>query len=404
MSGTMRGMRVIDLSRYIAGPTATMMLADQGADVIKVEPLHTGDPSRQSGPFVQQESVYFMSANRNKRSVAVDLRSPAGLAVVRKLAEGADVLVENFKPGTLADMGLSWEHLKDTNPRLVVCSISGFGEGPVGSQMAGFDQNVQAMGAFMSINGEPDGEPMRAGIPIADSSTGLIAAFAIAAKLLERERTGHGGPVSTSLMQSMTFMLTYQAQKYLSLGLVAGREGNDHPLLFPQGTFRTSDGYITIASGNERMWRQLCAVLDWDQGIAEDHRFVDNASRLANRRELRGLIEEKLATAPSAEWIARIGGAGVPCGPVLDIQEAFEHPVAFELELAPTVEHPTLGAMKVLGRPAVTGNDRWLRLPPPRHGEHTAEVLDELGFDSRDLSVLASAGAIAPNWVFAQKP
>ena len=390
----LEGIVVLDLSRYIAGPTASMMLADQGADVIKVEALPDGDPSRQSGPFVEDgESVYFMSANRNKRSLAVNLRSVEGLAAVKKIAAASDVVIENFKPGTMARMGLSYDDLSPANPRLVYCSITGFGSGPAGASMAGFDQNAQGMSGFMSVTGTDGTGPLRAGTPVADSSTGLIAGFTVLAKLLERGRTGVGGQVSTSLMQSMTFMMTYQAQKFLSLEMIPSREGNDHPLIFPQGTFRTRDGYVTIASGNQQMWEKLARVLAV-QDLVADARFATNELRLAHRRELRTLMEQKLGLDDSAGWIKRINEAGVPCGPVLNVGEAFRHPLAAELELAPTVLHTTLGEMQVLGRPANTGEDPWLVLPPPLLGEHTREVLVQYGFSDEEIGVYGSQGVV----------
>lgn len=389
----LEGLVVLDLSRYIAGPTASMMLADQGAEVIKVEPVPLGDPSRQSGPFDQGHSVYFMSANRNKRSLALDLRSPSGLAAIRKIAATADVFIENFKPGTATKMGLGAEQLLEVNPRLVYCSISGFGDGPIGASMAGFDQNAQGMSGLMSVNGTADSGPMRVGVPVADSTTGLIASFAIMSKLHERSRTGSGGKVSTSLMQSMNFLLTYQAQKYLSLGVVAVGEGNDHPLLFPQGTFATRDGYLTIASGNERMWRKLCGALGLET-IAEDPLYATNESRLANKHQLRRLLEGKLAAKDSNDWMPIINAAGVPCGPVLGIDEAFEHPIADELRLAETVKHQDLGEIRVLGRPAVTGDDDWLRTAPPVLGQHSVEILSEYGLSEPDLEALLSSGTV----------
>lgn len=391
--GTLDGIKVIDLSRYIAGPTASMMLADQGADVIKVESAPVGDPSRQSGPYDRGESVYFMSANRNKRSLALNLRTPESLDILRRLVSDADVLIENFKPGTTAAMGIGPEELAKVNPRLVYCSITGFGTGPIGSKMAGFDQNAQGMSGLMSVTGTPESGPLRTGIPISDSTTGLIASFAIVAKLLERATTGVGGVVTTSLMESSSFMLTYQAQKYLSIGMVPQREGNDHPLLFPQGTFKAADGYLTIASGNETMWRKLCAALDLDE-LADNPDYANNERRMANRVELRRLMEERLSTNTANHWIDYISAAGVPCGEVLDIDASFEHPVAAELELSATVEHATLGNMRVLGRPANTGDDNWLRLPPPVLGEHNAEILAELGFDTTAQHDLQEAGAV----------
>lgn len=391
--GPLDGIKVLDMSRYIAGPTASMMLADQGAEVLKVESLPLGDPSRQSGPFVGDQSVYFMSTNRNKKSLAIDLRQGGGKAVVARLASTVDVFIENFRPGLVAEMGLGLEQLMDINPKLVYCSISGFGSGPVGSKMAGFDQTVQGMSGLMSVTGTEETGPLRVGIPIADSTTGLVAAFAIEAKLLERARTGVGGFVSTSLMQSMTFLMTYQAQKFLSLGIVAGREGNDHPLLFPQGTFKTADGYITIASGNERMWRLLCTSLGLDE-IAEYPQFSTNEARLENKVELRTRIEACLSTGSAAEWIERIGSNGVPCGRVLNMQEAFSHEVSVELGLSKTVEHSSLGMMEVLGRPAETGTADWLRLAPPTLGENSVEILSGNGFAGAEIDELLDSGIV----------
>ncbi len=392
--GTLDGIKVLDLSRYIAGPTASMMLADQGADVIKVESAPVGDPSRQSGPYQDDHSVYFMSANRNKRSMALNLRNPASLEIISRLAADADVLIENFKPGTTAKMGIGPKQLAQTNPGLVYCSITGFGDGPIGSKMAGFDQNAQGMSGLMSVTGTAESGPLRTGVPISDSVTGLVASFGIVAKLMERERTGIGGLVTTSLMEASSFMLTYQAQKYLSLGIVPQRDGNDHPLLFPQGTFKAADGYLTIASGNETMWRKLCAALGLDE-LADDPRYADNERRMANRVALRERMEERLAAHPAAHWIEYIGSAGVPCGEVLDVEGAFEHPVARELQLSETVQHSVLGSLRVLGRPANTGDDAWLRLPPPLLGEHTETILAELGYDEAARRRLADEGAVA---------
>lgn len=390
---TLRGIKVLDLSRYIAGPTASMMLADQGADVTKVESLPVGDPSRQSGPFQDGHSVYFMSANRNKKSLALNMRSPEAAAILRRLADEADVLIENFKPGTAEKMGLGCAELLKTNPGLVYCSITGFGTGPQGQSMAGFDQNAQGMSGLMSVTGTEETGPLRVGVPIADTVTGLIASFAITSKLMERERTGLGGRVSTSLMQSANFLLTYQAQKYLSMGIVAGREGNDHPLLFPQGTFRTGDGYLTIASGNEKMWRQLCTAMGLEE-LAEHPDFHNNEMRMKNKLELRRRMEEVLAAHGSAHWISTISAAGVPCGEVLGVDEVYSHPIAEELRLAETVEHTALGPMKVLGRPADTGDADWLHSAPPMLGEHNRQVLAALGYTPEQIEALDDAGVL----------
>ncbi|GAA3716280.1 CoA transferase [Streptomyces tremellae] len=387
------GIRVVDMSRYLSGPTLTMLLADLGADVVKIEPLPVGDPARQSGPFQDSESVYYMASNRNKRSVALDLRSAEGMRTCRELVRTADVFVQNFKPGTAEKMGLGPDDLRTLNPGLVYVGLSGFGRRPPGSELPGFDQTAQAMSGLMSVTGTPATGPLRVGIAVADSATGVFGAVGVLAALYERELTGEGAVVEGSLMQSMLTLLSYQAQKYLSLGIVPGQDGNDHPIMFPQGTFRTSDGAITLACGNEKMWHRLCDVLGLGP-LAGDPRFADNAARMENRGELRRLIEEVLARRTTAEWLDEVGRAGVPCGPVLTVDEALDHPVTRGLGMVAETEHSLLGAMKVLGQPVnVSGSgEGWLRRPPPMLGEHTREVLTEAGYDEAAVDALLGSG------------
>jgi crotonobetainyl-CoA:carnitine CoA-transferase CaiB-like acyl-CoA transferase len=387
------GIRVVDLTRYLSGPTFTMLLADLGADVVKVETLPGGDPARQSGPFDGAESVYFMASNRNKRSVALDLRRPEGLAACRRLVDRADVFVQNFRPGTADAMGLSAGELHRTNPRLIHVSISGFGSRGPGADLPGFDQTAQAMSGLMSVTGTRETGPLRVGIAVADSATGVFAAVGVLAALHERERTGRGGVVEASLMESMLTLMSYQAQKFLSLGEVPGQDGNDHPIMFPQGTFPTGAGAITLACGDERMWRRLCAALDLD-GLVDDPRFRDNAQRMVHRGELRTLLEKRLAERSAEQWIESIGAAGVPCGPVLDLGQALTHPVTAGLGMVEEVTHASLGPMKVLGQ-AVRVNDSedgWLKAPPPLLGQQTREVLTELGYPSPEIDALLANG------------
>ncbi len=392
MAAPLAGIRVIDLTRYLAGPLMAMTLGDLGADVVKVEPLPSGDAARQSGPFADGESVYYMASNHNKRSVALDLRSEAGMALLMRLIDGADVFVENFRPGTATSMGLGPLALHARNPRLIHVSISGFGNTSAGADLPGFDQTVQAMSGLMSVTGTEETGPLRSGIAVADAATGAFAAVGVLAALLERERTGRGTTVEASLMQSMMAMINYQAQAVLSLDVVPGRNGNDHPIMFPQGTFTAGSGALTIACGNEKMWRRLCEVLGLVD-IAEDPRYASNAGRMDNRRALRRLIEETLASGTSEEWIARINEAGVPCGPVLDIKEALEHPTTLALGLVQQVSHPTLGTMKVLGKSITVGDDpREIHRHPPLLGEHTEEILGELGLTSADIDALVASG------------
>ncbi len=383
------GLRVVDLTRYLSGPTLTMLLADLGADVVKVETLPTGDPARQSGPFHGSESVYYMASNRNKRSIALDLRTQAGVDVLYRMIDRADVFVQNFRPGTAEEMGLGAEVLRKRNPRLIYTSISGFGSRGPGAELPGFDQTAQAMSGLMSVTGTEETGPLRTGIAVADSATGVFAAVGVLAALHERESTGRGTVVESSLMESMLTLMSYQAQKFLSLGMVATRDGNDHPIMFPQGTFRTGDGLLTLASGNEKMWRRLCRALGMPE-VADNPEYRDNASRMRNRAVLRALIEGALAFRPAAEWIPIINESGVPCGPVLDLGQALTHPVTLALEMVAPVVHTTLGEMNVLGQAVkVYGSEvGWLKTHPPLLGEQTLAVLTELGYTGEEIDYL----------------
>ncbi|QSE87834.1 CoA transferase (plasmid) [Rhodococcus pseudokoreensis] len=392
------GIRVVDLTRYLSGPTLTMLLADLGADVIKIETLPVGDPARQSGPFQDGESVYYMASNRNKRSIALDLRTPEGMQACRDLILDADVFVQNFKPGTTDAMGLGAADLHELNPQLVYVSLSGFGQRGPGADLPGFDQTAQAMSGLMSITGTAETGPLRVGIAVADSVTGVFGAVGVLGALYERERTGVGTVVEGSLMQSMLTMLSYQAQKYLSLGVVPGQDGNDHPIMFPQGTFKTADGAMTLACGNEKMWHRLCDVLDFP-AYKSDERFADNAARMTNRAELRRIIEDVLAAKTTEEWLNVVAASGVPCGPVLTVDQALDHPVTAGLDMIEETDHTTLGPMKVLGQAInITGSEKnWLRRPPPLLGEHTREILADVGYDDERIGEMLT-GKQALQW------
>jgi crotonobetainyl-CoA:carnitine CoA-transferase CaiB-like acyl-CoA transferase len=292
-------------------------------------------------------------------------------------------------------MGLGYEALSSRNPRLVYCNISGFGMVPPGSAVPGFDQTAQAMSGLMSITGTPETGPLRVGIAVADSSTGLAATVGVLAALIERTKTGRGTVVNSSLMETMLTLLNYQAQKYLSLGVVPGQDGNDHPIMFPQGSFRTADGAITLASGNEKMWRRLCAALGLES-LAEDPNYRDNAARMANRKELRRLLESSLQTRTTKEWLEIIAGFGVPCSPVLNVREALEHPITDALQMVEKITHTSLGPMKVLGSMVkLPSNDQWLRLPPPLLGEHSRAICQEAGYSQPEIDMLFASGIVA---------
>jgi crotonobetainyl-CoA:carnitine CoA-transferase CaiB-like acyl-CoA transferase len=389
------GIKVVDFTRYLSGPTLTMLLADLGADVVKVETLPAGDPARESGPFDKAESVYFMASNRNKRSLAVDLRRAEGKEICYRLIDRADVVAQNFRPGVAEAMGFGYEELSSRNPGLVYCNISGFGMVPPGSNVPGFDQTAQAMSGLMSITGTPETGPLRVGIAVADSSTGLAAAIGVLSALFQRTRTGRGTVVNSSLMETMLTLLNYQAQKYLSLGVVPGQDGNDHPIMFPQGSFRTADGAIALASGNEKMWRRLCDALGLES-LAEDPSYRDNAVRMANRKELRRLLESVLQTRTTRDWMEIITGFGVPCSPVLDVRQALEHPLTEALHMVEEVRHTSLGPMKVLGSMVkLPGNGDWLRLPPPLLGEHSRAICHEAGYSQPEIDALFATGIVA---------
>ena len=389
------GIRVVDFTRYLSGPTLTMLLADLGAEVIKVETIN-GDPARETGPFHDGESVYYMSSNRNKRSIAIDLRKPEGKEIALRLCDRADVFAQNFRPGVAEQMGFAAEALRARNPGLVYCNISGFGMEGAGADFPGFDQTAQAMSGLMSVTGTAATGPLRVGIAVADSSTGVFAAVGVLAALFERERSGKGQVVNASLLEAMLTLLSYQAQKVLSLGEVPGQDGNDHPLMSPQGTFKARTGMLTLASGNERMWASLCGVLGLEGHVA-DPRFSDNAGRMANRDELRRLIEQALAARDAEEWIPLINAAGIPCSPVLDVGQALGHPFTGALKMVEHVQHSSLGDLKVLGQAVKleSSQEGWLRHPPPLLGEHSSAICRELGYDDEAVCALLAEGVIA---------
>ena len=371
-SGALSGVRVLDLSRVLAGPLATMLLADMGADVVKVERPGSGDDTRAWGPpwreaDGERESAYYLSVNRNKRSVTIDLGTDDGRETVRRLAIEADVVVENFKPGTLERMQLDHGTLAALNPRLITCSITGFGPGPLADQ-PGYDAMIQAMSGLMSITGEADGEPLKVGVAIVDVLTGLFAATGICAALASRAATGEGQHVAVSLFDSALASLVNQASNWLVAGVTPQRAGNEHPSIAPYQTYETADEPFLLAVGNDEQFRKVCDLFGLGE-LPNDARFATNAARSEHRRQLNSLLAPVLATRTSKEWLDLLAGAGVPAGPVNTI------PQAFALAAPWLTTHPVFGEIATPANPIrMSATPTGARLPPPRLGEHDADV------------------------------
>jgi crotonobetainyl-CoA:carnitine CoA-transferase CaiB-like acyl-CoA transferase len=365
-------LRVLDLSRVLAGPYATMALADLGADVIKVEHPGRGDDTRHWGPpFAGGESAYFLSINRNKRSVGVDLKTEEGLGRVKRLAADADVVIENWKRGALEGMGLGYGALKEANPRLVYCSITGFGPGP-DEDRPGYDFLVQARAGIMGITGfpEPDGEPTKVGVAIADIVCGLHAATAILAALRRRSETGEGCRVEVPLFESTLSWLANRGQEFLVSGEDKGRLGNGHPTIVPYQTFDASDRQIAVAVGNDAQFGRLCEALGLP-GLAGDERYATNPDRVANREELVTILQERLSERAADEWVEEIRAAGVPCGPVNALSDVFEDEHVLGSGVLREVEHPAAGLLRMLASPVLVDGERLpIRRPPPTLGQH----------------------------------
>ncbi len=394
-SGPLAGVRVVDLTRILAGPFATQVLGDLGAEILKVEPPDRGDETRHFPPHRDGESHYFVSINRSKRSLVVDLQSEAGREVLRRLVATADVLVENFRPGVMDRLELGYPALSALNPRLVYCSISGYGQtGPLRDKPS-FDVITQAMTGLMSVNGERGGPGVKLGLPIGDMVGGVFGPVAILAALLERQTTGRGRLIDVSLFDGMLGMLGYLAQ----LSLMAGQEpepvGSGHPQIVPYGSFPTADGSIMIACLTPRFWINLCRAIGRED-LPDDVRFQTMPQRRDHRAELDDIIATITATRSTAEWEATFAAGDVPCGPVLKVSQALRHPHATAREMLVTVEHPTLGPIPMVGRPVkFPGAVQAPLRSSPLLGEHTREILcDELGYSEADLATLYASGAV----------
>jgi crotonobetainyl-CoA:carnitine CoA-transferase CaiB-like acyl-CoA transferase len=373
--GALDGLLVADFSRVLAGPLCTQTLGDLGADVVKVERPGSGDDTRTWGPpFVEQGATYHLGLNRNKRSIALDLADPEDVALARRLAERADVLVESFRPGTIDRLGLGFDAVAAANPRVVYCSISAFGSGEEAARLPGYDLLLQAMSGLMSVTGEPDGRPLKVGAALIDMVCGLYATTGILAALQSRERTGRGQRVEVSLMDSALAGLLNQASAHLLAGVVPGRLGNRHPSIAPYETYRAADGDFAVAVGNDAIFTRLCAVIERPE-LAAGGRFATNAARLERRDELGAILEEAFSGAPAAEWVSRLNEAGVPAGPINDIAEAFAFAEALGLRPVWEVD----GVRGVRSPLRFSETPASARRRPPALGEHDEELRAWLG-------------------------
>ncbi|MDP1779440.1 MAG: CoA transferase, partial [Anaerolineales bacterium] len=379
--------QVLDLSRVLAGPYCTMVLGDLGADVIKVEPPE-GDETRGWGPpFAGGESAYYLCVNRNKRGMVVNLKTEAGKNILRELAMQSDVLVENFRPGTLKKFGLDFETLHELNPRLIYCSITGFGQTGSMRDKPGYDFMIQAMGGVMSITGEPEGEPMKAGVAVADLFAGQNAVIAILAALQARAMTGLGQQLDISLFDSQLGWLANVASNYLISSKLPKRHGNAHPNIVPYQSFQASDGWFAIAVGNDKQFEALCKVIGKSE-LGIDPRFAKNSARVQNRDELIPLLKSIFATRSASDWLGILEKAEIPCGPINNLEQVFSMPLVKEREMLVKMEHPTIGELPLVGSPLkINATPVEYRLPPPLMGEHTEQVLKELGYwdDGREV-------------------
>ena len=399
-NGPLTGIRVFDLSRILAGPAATQILGDYGADIIKIEKPGAGDDTRGWGPPYMKgkdggdtgESAYYLSANRNKRSLTLDFTTPEGLALAKKLLSSSDILFENFKTGTLDKYGLGYEQLKKEFPRLIYCSLTGFGHTGPYKDRAGYDYIIQGMGGFMSLTGPAEGEPHKAGVAIVDLMAGMYALSAILAALYHREKTGEGQFIDISLLDTQVAWLSNAAQYYLTSGQVPPRMGNAHLTIVPYETFEAADGHIVLAVGNDRQYRDFCAVA----GIAEDARFATNRQRVENRSILVPLIRAAIAKKPRQFWIDEMEKCGVPCGPVNDMAQVFAHPQVTARDMTVTLPHPQAAKdITLIANPVkFSSTPVTHRTAPPTLGADTQEVLREAGLQEAEIAALAEKGVI----------
>jgi formyl-CoA transferase len=396
-TGLLDGVRVIDLTRVLAGPYCTMLLGDLGADIIKIEHPIRGDDTRHWGPpFVEGgQSAYFLCANRNKRSLTLDLKSDQGIEILRELIRKGDVIVDNFRTGTLERWGLSYEELNRLREGMIYCTITGYGYTGPYKDRPGYDFMAQAQGGFMSVNGPVDGEPFRAGVAIADLAAGIFASNAIMAALFARERTGDGQRIDISLLDSMVALMSYVASNYLVSGENPNRFGNAHPNIVPYQEFKSRDGYIALAAGNDKQWGLLCNAIGHPEWV-EDERFVNNPKRLENRELLIEYVNREIGRRDSEEWLSVFEEVGIPAASINDMAQTFSDPQVQARNLRVEIPHPTAGTVPLVASPMnIPTSPATVRHPPPLLGQHTDEILSTiLNYDEGIIESLRTTGVI----------
>lgn len=385
------GIRVLDLTRALSGPFCTMALADLGAEVIKIEPTPKGDMVRQWGPFSEGTSIYYLSANRNKKSLALDFRKPEGLALIKSLALKSDVVVENFKVGTMKAMGLSYEELSSENPSLIMASISGFGQTGPASKWPGFDQIAQGYSGLMSLTGDESSGPMRVGTAVGDMTAGMWLIIGIMAAIVERNKTGLGQHVDTSLLSGLIALLSVNGQRFLSLKEVPGGTGNNHPVIAPYGVFEASDGPLNLAPATQEMWERLCKILKLEHLIT-DERFLSNAERMQYRMVLKEELEKVLKLKTRSEWTRELVAQGIPAGPINSLDDVFNDPQVVASKLTVKVQHDEIGEFEQVRTPInfSAHQDEFVSMPPPQLGQHSVSVLKEYGFSKDEIDTFMS--------------
>ena len=387
------GIRVLDLGRFVAGPFCGALLADMGAEVIKIEIPARGDELRYHGVQVNGESAYFVGLNRSKKSLTLDLKTPEGKEIFRRLVKRSDVILENFRPDVMPKLGFAYEALRQINPGIIYCGVSGFGKDGPYALRPSFDFIAQGMSGLMSVTGFPDREPVRVGIPISDSIAALYAAYGIVLALLARRRTGQGQEVQVSLVDGVLSLLAFQADSFFGRGESPERLGNDHPVSSPYGTYKALDGYINIAPPGDAMWERLARALGLDH-LIRDPRFLTNDLRRENRAEIDRIINEITSNRTMADWIDDLNKVGVPCGPIYNLAQAFADPQIRHQDMVLEIEQPS-GRVKTLGFPLkLSTTPAALHRPSPRLGQHTEEILVNLGFSAADIEAFKAKGTI----------